>query len=141
MGKKLETSRRGAVLAMAGFAGLRAMAATGKLPNSTMNADKAKVTREDFGELRVYYDGPTDQLKAMTAGSLMLKPGMQPHPPHQHPEEEMMVIAEGMGEIVVEGKKSRVGPGSMMYCAGGKLHGIVNTGQTPLLFYYYKWQA
>jgi hypothetical protein len=29
----------------------------------------------------------------------------------------------------------------MMYCAGGKLHGIVNTGQTPLLFYYYKWQA
>jgi mannose-6-phosphate isomerase-like protein (cupin superfamily) len=141
MGKKQETSRRRAVMAMAGFAGLRAMAGTGKLPNSTMNVDRATVTREDFGDLRVYFDGPTDQLKAMTAGSLMLKPGMQPHPPHQHAEEEMMVITEGAGEIMVEGKKSRVGPGSMMYCAGGKLHGIVNTGKTPLLFYYYKWRA
>src|ERR1700722_1103652 len=141
MGKKQEPSRRGVVMAMAGLAGLPAFAATGKLPNSTINPDKATVTREDFGELRVYFDGPTDQLKAMTAGSLMLKPGMQPHPPHQHPEEEMMVIAEGNGEIIVEGQKSRVGPGSMMYCAAGRLHGIVNTGKTPLLFYYYKWQA
>jgi hypothetical protein len=47
--------------------------------------------------LRVYFDGPTDQLKAITAGSLLLKPGMQPHPTHQHPEEELMVIAEGTG--------------------------------------------
>lgn len=117
------------------------MAETGKLPNATMNPDKATITKEDFGELRVYFDGPTDQLKTLTAGSLMLKPGMQPHPPHQHPEEEMMVIAEGTGEVVVDGRKSKVGPGSMMYCAAGRLHGIVNTGKTPLLFYYYKWRA
>jgi mannose-6-phosphate isomerase-like protein (cupin superfamily) len=141
MGKKQQTSRRSAFLAIAGLAGLPAIAETGKLPNATMNPDKATTTKEDFGELCVYFDGPTDQLKTMTAGSLMLKPGMQPHPPHQHPEEEMMVIAEGTGEIVVDGQKSRVVPGSMMYCAGGRLHGIVNTGKTPLLFYYYKWKA
>jgi hypothetical protein len=29
----------------------------------------------------------------------------------------------------------------MMYCAGNKLHGIKNTGKTPLLFYYFKWKA
>jgi hypothetical protein len=28
-----------------------------------------------------------------------------------------------------------------MYCAAGRLHGIVNTGKTPLLFYYCKWKA
>jgi mannose-6-phosphate isomerase-like protein (cupin superfamily) len=141
MGKKQGTSRRSAVFAFAGLAGLPAFAETGKLPNSTMNADKATVTKDEYGELRVYFDGPTDQLKAMTAGSLLLKPGMSPHPPHQHPEEEMMVITEGNGEVVIEGKKSRVGVGSMMYCGAGKLHGIVNTGKTPLLFYYYKWKA
>jgi len=141
MGKKQVTSRRTAFLAIAGLAGLPAIAEAGKLPNSTMNSDKATITKEDFGELRVYFDGPTDQLKAMTAGSLLLNPGKQPHPPHQHPEEEMMVITEGTGEMVVDGQKSRVGPGSMMYCAAGRLHGIVNTGKTPLLFYYYKWKA
>jgi len=77
----------------------------------------------------------------MTAGSLRLKPGMSPHPPHQHPEEEFMVITEGSGEIVVDGKTTKVAAGSMMYCAAGKLHGIVNTGKVPLLFYFYKWKV
>jgi mannose-6-phosphate isomerase-like protein (cupin superfamily) len=127
------------------MAGLSAMpmfaAGTGKLPNGTLDESKAKLTKENFGDLRIYYDGPTDQLKSMTAGSLRLKAGMSPHPPHQHPEEEFMVITEGTGEIVVEGKTTKVGPGSMMYSAANKLHGIVNTGKTPLLFYFYKWQA
>jgi len=28
-----------------------------------------------------------------------------------------------------------------MYCAANRLHGITNTGKTPLLFYFYKWRA
>jgi mannose-6-phosphate isomerase-like protein (cupin superfamily) len=122
-----------AFTAMAAFADDR-------LPNSTRSAKDAKVTHEDFGDLSIYYDGPTGQLSAMTAGSLRLKPGMSPHPPHQHPEEEFMVVTEGMGEISVEGKVTKVGPGTMMYCGADKLHGIVNTGETPLLFYFYKWR-
>lgn len=112
-----------------------------KLPNIVVDESKAKVTHETFGDLRIYFDGATDQVRAMTAGSLRLKPGMSPHPPHEHPEEEFMVITEGTGEVTVEGKPFKVGPGSMMYCAAGKLHGIVNTGKTPLLFYFYKWKA
>ncbi len=50
-----------------------------------------------------------------------------------------MVITEGAGEISLDGKITKVGPASMMYCAAGRLHGIVNTGKTPLLFYFYKW--
>jgi mannose-6-phosphate isomerase-like protein (cupin superfamily) len=126
------------------FAGLPALAAFGapsRLSNSTLDGSGAKLTREPFGDLRIYFDGPTDQLKLMTAGSLLLKAGMTPHPPHQHPEEEFMVITEGAGEITVDGKLTKAGPGAMMYCAAGKLHGIVNTGKRPLLFYFYKWRA
>jgi len=122
-------------------AAMNLMASAGKLPNGTMDESKAQLTKEAFGDLRVYLDGPTDQLKAMTAGSLRLKPGMSPHPPHQHPEEEFMVVTEGTGEISVEGKVTKVGPGTMMFCGANKLHGIVNTGKTPLLFYFYKWRA
>ncbi len=130
------------------FAGLNALAAIAgaatagpKIPNSTIGQDQAKLSKEAFGDLRIYFEGPTEQVKSMTAGSLLLKPGMSPHPPHQHPEEEFMVITQGMGEISMEGKITKVGPGSMMYSAAGRLHGIVNTGKTPLLFYFYKWQA
>ncbi len=112
-----------------------------KLPDGLVNEAKAKLTKEKFGDLRVFYDGPTDQLKSMTAGSLRLNAGATPHAPHSHPEEEFMVITEGTGEISVEGRITKVGPGTMMYCAGNKLHGIVNTGKTSLLFYFYKWSA
>ena len=116
-------------------------AAAAKLPDGTLDGPKAKLTREPFGELRIYYDGPTDQLKHMTAGSLKLNAGATPHPPHTHPEEEFMVVTEGTGDITVEGKVTKVGPGTMMYCAANKSHGILNTGKTPLLFYFYKWRA
>jgi quercetin dioxygenase-like cupin family protein len=74
----------------------------------------------------------------MTAGSVSMKPGLV-HPPHQHPEEEFMVVTEGSGEIRVDGKVTNVMAGSMMYCAAGHMHGIANTGAAAMLFYFYKW--
>jgi mannose-6-phosphate isomerase-like protein (cupin superfamily) len=134
-------SRRRDLFKLGAFGALAGMAfGDTKLPNGTMGAAQAKVTHETFGDLRIYYEGPTDQLASMTAGSLLLKPGMSPHPPHEHPEEEFMVITEGNGEITVNGKVTKIGPGGMMYCGAGTLHGIVNTGKAPLLFYFYKWR-
>jgi mannose-6-phosphate isomerase-like protein (cupin superfamily) len=115
-------------------------APAGRLPDLTRSPRDAKLTKEPFGDLLLYFDGPTEQLKSMTAGSLRLKAGMTPHAPHKHPEEEFMVVTEGEGEISVEGKITKVAAGSMMYCGANKLHGIVNTGKTPLLFYFYKWR-
>jgi mannose-6-phosphate isomerase-like protein (cupin superfamily) len=114
--------------------------AADKLPNTTRASAQANVTHETFGDVHVYFDGPTEQLSAMTAGSLRLKPGMSPHPPHQHPEEEIMLVTEGAGEISIDGKITKVANGSMMFCAANASHGIVNTGKVPLMFYYYKWK-
>src|SRR5262245_19866722 len=116
-------------------------AAAVTLPNATLDEKKAKLTREPFGDLRIYFEGATAQVKSMTAGSLRLKAGMTPHPPHEHPEEEFMVITEGTGEISLDGKLTIAGPGSIMYCSAGRFHGITNTGKTPLLFYFFKWKA
>jgi mannose-6-phosphate isomerase-like protein (cupin superfamily) len=139
-----EMPNRRELLLLSAMPAIGALAATSgpaKLPNITMDPAKAKLDRQPFGDLRIYFDGPTDQLHSITAGSLQLKPGMSPHAPHQHPEEEFMVITEGSGEIIVDGKTTKVGPGTMMYCGANKVHGIKNTGTQPLLFYFYKWRA
>ncbi|MFN0107050.1 MAG: cupin domain-containing protein [Bryobacteraceae bacterium] len=115
-------------------------AKTGELKNVVIDADKVRTNKEPFGELKIFFDGPTEQLAAMTAGSLLLYANHEPHPPHTHPEEEFMVITEGTGEMLVDGKTFKVGPGSMMYCAANKPHGI-KAGKKPLLFYFYKWKA
>ncbi len=140
----LAMAKRRDVLMLAGW---NAMAlwgapANGKsIPNSTLAAGQAKLTRESFGDLRIYFSGPTDQIRSMTAGSLRLNAGMSPHPPHQHEEEEFLLVTEGAGEISIGDKVTKAGPGSMMYCAANRVHGIVNTGKTPLLFYFYKWKV
>ena len=128
-------------LKLAGLAPALLMAGPGKkLANVTLNATDIKVVKEPFGELRIYFEGLTDLVGSMTAGSLRLKPGASPHPPQQHEEEEFLLVTEGTGEISIEGEVTPVAPGSMMYSAANRLHGIVNTGDTPLLFYFYKWK-
>ena len=123
--------------ALGPLAGLPAFAAG--LPNQTRAPGDATLRREPYGELRTYFEGSTAQLRSMTAGSLLLKPGQEPHPPHSHPEEEFVLVTEGQGEIIVDGQTTRVAPGAMMYCAANVMHGIRNTGRKPLLFYFYKW--
>jgi len=111
------------------------------LPNTVIDMQTAAALEENGQPLKIYFNGPTDQLKGMVAGNLLLDPGMSPHPPHQHPEEEFMLIASGTGEILVDGATHQVGPGAMMYCAGNRMHGITNTGSEKMLFYFWKWLA
>jgi mannose-6-phosphate isomerase-like protein (cupin superfamily) len=113
---------------------------TSLLPSVVIDPSTAKLTHESYGDLRIYFDGPTGQLRALTVGGLSLKAGMVPHPPHQHPEEEIMLVTEGAGEITVEAKAYSVGPGSMMYCSAQRMHGIT-AGPQGLTFYFYKWRA
>jgi hypothetical protein len=121
---------------IAGFAS----AEQGHLPSLVLDPANAKLTHESYGDQRIYFDGPTEQLRALTVGSLALKAGMVPHPPHQHPEEEIILVTEGTGVITVESKPYPVAAGSMMYCSGQRLHGIT-AGSHGLTFYFYKWGA
>ena len=112
-----------------------------KLFDIVMDPATARTIQEPFGEHLVYFDGPTNEVSVMTAGSVRLNPGATPHPPHQHPEEEILFITEGSGEVTIGEKSYKVSAGSAMYCEANKLHGITNTGSRPLLFYFCKWKA
>jgi mannose-6-phosphate isomerase-like protein (cupin superfamily) len=57
-----------------------------------------------------------------------LPAGKIPHPPHQHPHEELLLIREGQIDITVAGKTTRLSSGSAAYIAPNELHGWKNTG-------------
>ena len=124
----------GATMAPGGTPG--AQAAIGA---AVKTGGKAEKLEHPFGVQHIYYQGATNELSVLEGGSLRLKPGMEPHPPHKHQEEEIMLVTEGSGEIYVQGEVTQVGPGSMMYTNANELHGIKCTGAEPLLFYYFKW--
>jgi mannose-6-phosphate isomerase-like protein (cupin superfamily) len=112
-----------------------------KLRDGVLDLRQVTPIVENGCRVFVHYNGPTDQLSGMCTGMAVLDPGASPHPPHRHPEEEFLIIADGTGEIECDGRVSQVGPGAIMYCAGNVLHGVTNTGRVPLTFYWSKWMA
>jgi quercetin dioxygenase-like cupin family protein len=86
----------------------------------------------------VNFNGPTEQLAALASGLVTLDPGAQPHPPHRHPEEEIMIVGEGTGEFSIDGVATQVKTGDMLYAEGNVLHGVRNTGETRMTFYFIK---
>jgi quercetin dioxygenase-like cupin family protein len=86
----------------------------------------------------VHFNGPTEQLAALASGLVTLEPGAQPHPPHRHPEEEIMIVGGGTGEFSIDGVTTQVKPGDMVFAEANVLHGVRNTGETRMTFYFIK---
>ena len=86
----------------------------------------------------VSFNGPTKQLAALASGICTLEPGAQPHPPHRHPEEEIMIVGEGNGEFIIDGHATPVSIGDMIFAEANVLHGVRNTGHTKMTFYFIK---
>jgi quercetin dioxygenase-like cupin family protein len=86
----------------------------------------------------VHFNGPTEQLAALASGLVTLEPGAQPHPPHRHPEEEIMIVGEGTGEFSIEGATTQVKTGDMVFAEANVLHGVRNSSETRMTFYFIK---
>ena len=135
------TSRRSVLQTLAAALAFAAEGKSAEVSDLVISPDQARKQVEAFGELRFFVQGETGQLKGLTVGRLDLKPGMSPHHPHTHPEEEVMIMTEGFGDITLDGKVTHVGPGCVMYAGSNRLHGIVNTSMAPLTFFWIKWMA
>ena len=91
------------------------------------------------GKVGIYFQGDTPSSTKFVTGRYVIEPKSTPHAPHTHAEEEVMIVESGEGVIFCDGKKTKVGPGSSMYTAPNVAHGIDNTGDGPLVFYFIKW--
>jgi len=117
-----------------------------QVTSGTINLDQVQMVAladkgEPVGKNGVYISGDTPASTKFVTGRFALLPGKTPHAPHTHPEEEVMIIESGHGEILCDGKTTKIGPGSVMYTTPNAPHGITNTGEEPIVFYYMKWES
>jgi mannose-6-phosphate isomerase-like protein (cupin superfamily) len=87
----------------------------------------------------LYLKGDTPASNEFVTARFTLPAGKSPRAPHVHPEVEIIIIESGHGEILCDGKTTKVGPGSVMYTTPNTQHGITNTGDEPMVFYYVRW--
>ena len=91
--------------------------------------------------MRTVVQQPTATLDELEIHITTLNPGESPHPPHQHPDEELVIIKEGTVESLVNGQLQRVGPGSIIFQAANQMHSIRNVGSGPATYHVIKWNS
>jgi XRE family transcriptional regulator, regulator of sulfur utilization len=101
-----------------------------------MSAKPTKV-----GEVRQVFRDRTATLDELELHITTLQPGMTPHAPHQHPDEEVVIIREGTVETVLGDRKQVVGPGSVIFQAANQMHTIRNVGNVPATYHVIKWNS
>jgi quercetin dioxygenase-like cupin family protein len=93
------------------------------------------------GEVRTVVQQPTATLDELEIHITTLNKGESPHAPHQHPDEELVIIKEGTVESLVNGELKRVGPGSIIFQAANQMHSIRNVGDGPATYHVIKWNS
>lgn len=94
-----------------------------------------------LGSVRQVVQEPTATLDELEMHITTLNPRVQSHEPHQHPDEELLIVKEGTVESLVNGKWHRLGPGSIIFQAANQMHTIRNAGDTPATYHVIKWNS
>jgi quercetin dioxygenase-like cupin family protein len=94
-----------------------------------------------YGAVRSIVRAPTPTLDELEMHVTTLNAGQTSHAPHQHPNEELIILREGTVEALVHGEWKRLGAGSVIFQASNELHGIRNVGTGPATYHVVNWKT
>jgi quercetin dioxygenase-like cupin family protein len=95
----------------------------------------------DVGAIRDLVRQPTATLDELEMHVTTLNPGLASHPPHTHPNEELVIVREGTVEVLNGGTWKRLGPGSVVFNASNSPHALRNIGDTPATYHVINWKT
>ena len=136
-----------AVVAASATLGFTILARTSAplMGSSAFDWNTVAVEPTKIGARRQFFKAPTPTLDELSCHVTTLNPGEWPHPPHKHPEEELLIVKEGTVEAYLsdgtQTKTQRLGPGSVIFQASNQMHTIKNVGQTPATYHVIQWKS
>lgn len=92
------------------------------------NIEEQTAANRDFR--RVIYTGSHLQLVLMT-----LQPGKDIGEEVHEDTDQFFRVEQGKGEVVVDGKKTKIEAGSAIVVPAGARHNVMNTGDGPMAMY------
>jgi quercetin dioxygenase-like cupin family protein len=130
-----------AAAAATGSASLLAQSQAPRIGPSVFEWSALPVKKTDVGELRDVVRGPTATLDELEIHVTSLNPGLASHPPHRHPNEELVIIDQGQVETLSGGAWKPAGPGSIIFNASNSLHALRNVGSGPAVYHVINWKS
>jgi quercetin dioxygenase-like cupin family protein len=108
---------------------------TKKQPSTMFVYEDLPVRKSGQNESRAMFTGATHTGYAVEMHMTRLAPGLAPHDAHRHVHEELVMVKEGTLEVTVEGKSTRLTPGSTAFVASNEMHGWKNVGSGPCEYF------
>jgi quercetin dioxygenase-like cupin family protein len=131
-----------ALMACAATPGTFALADEAHEIGSTVFDWKAMTAKPtEAGSVRSVCKTRTATLDELEIHVTTLEPGKAPHPPHRHPNEELVIVRQGTVEAFENSQWTRVGPGSVIFSASNQLHGLRNVGDEPAIYHVINWKS
>ncbi|HKT12412.1 MAG TPA: cupin domain-containing protein [Terriglobia bacterium] len=125
----MNNPRRAFLAAIPALMATGALAADkGYLPSKVYEFSQLPVHHEKTNTSRPVMDGMSHENCRIELHESDLAPGNMPHPAHHHSHEEMFLVREGTLEVTINGRASKLGPGSVAFIASNDEHGIHNVG-------------
>jgi quercetin dioxygenase-like cupin family protein len=138
-------TRRDIAVVLVTLSGAYGVAATAQSrpPTPSSAFDWAEMSSKEtaYGSVRQLLRAPTATLDELEMHVTTLNAGQTSHAPHQHPNEELIIIREGTVEALVHGEWKRLGSGSVIFQASNELHGIRNVGSGPATYHVINWRS
>ena len=115
--------------------GAAAAALPGKLASTVFDWEKLAVKPTKAGARRDIVNSPTVTCSNFECHVTTLNAGEVPHATHRHPDEEVVVVKEGVMEVTINGVTQRGGPGSIFFYGSNDEHGMKNVGGTTASYH------
>ncbi len=123
------------VLSRAGVSAERSGDENDALPSAMFPFEKLVARKSGPTEIRSVLKGKLVTGEGLEVHETTLAVGATPHAPHRHVHSEMWLIREGTVELMVEGKRTRMGPGSVGFVRSNEEHGIQNVGEVAATYF------
>ncbi len=95
----------------------------------------------DKGAVRSVFRAPSITLDELEYHITTLNPNQSPHPPHQHVNEEVIIVKEGAVEAFVNGAWTPVTTGSLIFFASNVPHTVRNVGSVAATYHVVNWKT
>ncbi len=94
-----------------------------------------KVTVNGQNKGRTAFNGVLQSGIRVSMHLTELGPGQIPHPPHKHPQQEIIMVRRGILDATSGDKTVRVTAGSVVITASNVMHGLKNPGTEPAEYF------
>lgn len=103
--------------------------------------EKLVVKPTPVGARRDVAQAPTKTLAEFECHISTLNPDQASHPPHTHPQEELIILRDGELEVHSDGTDTHVGPGSLFFFAANHPHAVRNRGDKPATYFVFNFST